>query len=99
MTKDQVIPKGMLVIYSQGEYSDYCIVTVGYAKEELRISRLKEEYKNTLENKKPKYLDSYAFANWLVNVKKAIDEINWGEVHTGSWGQLDKEAYTKVMEL
>ena len=81
-----VIKKGELFILTSGEYSDYDLMAVCRADEDIDIEALGDEYlQSRPEERKRYHFGQYRFAKWLLVDKRVITEVPYKEWHTGSY--------------
>lgn len=85
---------GEKILFSDGEYSDYGTGPMIQVLRDLDIGELAQAYQdqapiNEYDNER-RVVDNSAFAAWLVSQGWA-EEIDYDEVHTGSYGQFEIE--------
>ena len=83
------IKKGEIFLFSNGEYSDYEIVTICKAKNDIDIETLKEEYIKNNPDEKEDYFEYYKFVKWIIVDKRLADEIEYKEWYLGEYGIAD----------
>ncbi len=87
-----IIKQGSLFLLTKGDYSDYTIVAVCKAKEDIDIQKLKKEYSSGFDKKKDSSLDLDNFVKWLLVDKDIGEEIECFEWELGSdwWSEFLK---------
>ena len=84
------IYKDTLILISEGEYSDYGVCSALKATDDIDMDDIKKEF-DLLRDENLSSWDRYGnmgtsgFINWLVNIKKIADELDYTEVHTGCY--------------
>ena len=87
MKKRTNIEKGKLVVISQGEYSDYCVLGVFIAQQKFNPDDLREEYLQIHpKHKEPYQFNERMFVEFIVS-KKLVKEIKFDEFHLGGYGE------------
>jgi hypothetical protein len=83
------VKKGQQLLLTEGEYSDYSVIGIFTAKEDLNTKELKAEYlKSYPKQDQPYRSDHHKFVNWLCNTKNLVDEVDFRELHIGSYSSL-----------
>lgn len=85
-----------MITFAAGEYSDYCVEALVYAKKEFNIKEKQAEWEREhTEPKECKYrshplkrLKGTAFLPWLVS-QGLVEDVDYIEIHTGSYGYAD----------
>ena len=81
------LKQGSLFTLSHGEYSDYVIIALCRATEDIDIEALREEYMELYPEQREEYeFSPYQFANWLVNVRRSCEEVEYFYWHIGNYG-------------
>lgn len=94
MSKEQekvkVISKGSVFTVTCGEYSDYMTLAVLKALKDLNTKELQEEYLIEHPEQKDQYESKESqFLAWLINEKGYAEEIEFSELHIGSYSTAD----------
>ena len=84
--KENIIKKGKLFVMTHGEYSDYELMTICKASQDIDVFALQEEY---LENfKKEGWQTVPNFIKWLTVDKNVAEEFLYTEWHLGTYGNI-----------
>lgn len=84
------IPKGSIITTTVGEYSDYGVVAVVRALQDLNPKELRDRYLAEFpEENDPYAFEEYKFQNWL-NKHGYVEELNHFKWHFGAYGHADK---------
>jgi hypothetical protein len=84
-----IIKKGTLIAFTHGEYSDYRLLTIAKAKQDLDIMALREIYLEAHPNNKGEYnFKRFQFLNWLTQ-QRLIKELDYCEWLLGTYGEGD----------
>jgi hypothetical protein len=76
------INKDEIVMFSHGEYSDYCVCTICKAKKDFDQDELLSEYISLNPEQKQDYeFNKDKFLSWLIVDKDVFDEIAYNEWH------------------
>jgi hypothetical protein len=101
------IYKNTLILISEGEYSDYGVSAALKATDDINMDDIKKEFEQLKEDALKSWridadISTGGFVNWLVNIKKVAEELDYTEVHTGSYKfnltALDKNGILKFGE-
>jgi len=76
-----MIEKGNLFIFTSGEYSDYQVVTLCKAAEDIDMEETMKEYYALFPDERDNYLRNNVFINWAINTKKIAEELDYAEWH------------------
>lgn len=88
--KVKVIPKGAIFTVTSGEYSDYYTLTVCKALKEIDTKAMQEEYLSEYPKQKERYcMEESQVIAWVVNEKGYAEEIDFFELHLGSYSNAD----------
>ena len=88
--KIKVIPKGCLFTVTAGEYSYYCTMTVCKALKEIDTKIMQDEYLNEHPRQKEEYsMGKSQVIAWMVNEKGYAEEVDYFELHLGSYSNVD----------
>jgi hypothetical protein len=82
-----MIKKGKLILLTSGEYSDYSVLRVCRCLKDINTKELEKEYLKIYPDQAEAYgLDYYKYLAFLINEKKALEEIKVTEYHIGNYG-------------
>ena len=88
--REMKIKKDDLFILTHGCYSDYSLITVCKALEDIDILFLKEEYLSTNPEQRGRHsFSDYEFTKWLVVDKRMAEEVHCLEWHLGDYADGD----------
>jgi len=97
------LKKGELFVITHGAYSDYELIVLVRAKEDLNIEQLINKFNEKYtENKEPHTypLNSYKLINWLVNIESCVEELELKELNLGYlFNQVSLEKKDEVKEF
>lgn len=83
-----IVKKGTLIMFSDGEYSNYGVTTIVTTREDIDTQALLSEYLDAhLEQKMPYKFSDFGFIKWLIVDKKLIEEIKYTEWHLSDFGE------------
>lgn len=108
VNKDRIIKKGELFILTEGEYSDYQIITLCRALTDLNTANLLNEFTGEERKIGPLKINPYEywerprdsnFPNWIMNVKKVAEEVPLTEWHYETYNEMSADIYRLVGEL
>lgn len=87
---NKVIPKGAIFTVSSGEYSGHETLVVCRALVEINVKDMQEEYLKVFPAQRGKYrLEMLQVINWMTQEKRYADELEFYEVHLGSYWTAD----------
>lgn len=88
--KNKVIPAGVIFTVTCGEYSDYYTLVVCKSLKEINVKQMQQEYLSEHSKQAEKYsLEETEVINWMINTKKYAEEIDFFELHLGSYSVAD----------
>lgn len=91
MKEQNLILKDQLIILSEGAYSDYGVITIGKAIEDIDIKTLTNEYLEIHPEQKEEYhFSEDKFVKWLVIDKGLIEELPYVEWHVADYGSAEE---------
>ncbi len=74
------IKKETMLVLSAGKYSDYMVIAIGKAIQDIDVEQLRSEYFKLYPEQKKSYgLKPSQFLSWLITDKKVIEEMNYEE--------------------
>jgi len=83
------IKQGTLLAVSQGEYSDYGVITIAKAKQDFETDVLVQEYLSTRPEQTQAYhFKELEFVKWLVVDKDLLDEADYKELHLDDYSTV-----------
>ena len=89
------IAKGALFVLTEGEYSDYQMMVVCRATEDIDPQALTREYLAAYPQQAEDYdAEFYHFAKWLTVDRQAAEEAACWEWHLGEYGTFRPELKT-----
>ena len=95
------VKKGQHITFAEGEYSDYCVEALVVSIVEFDLDKLKSEWEsehtsveetNHFKHRSERRVTGTAFLPWLVS-KGLVEDVDYIEIHTGSYGQSNIEVY------
>lgn len=90
------IKVGETFTISDGEYSDYGVIALCRAKQEIDIDSLIQEYLSINPEQIPDYyFEYYKFVKWLLVDKNVAEEIPYRELHLGGYGKAEPKIDTQ----
>lgn len=94
MSKMQIIPKGTLFIMSSGAYSAYSVRALCRATSDIDADALREEFLSGNPYQRERYNFEPAAFIAFVAAKGLFEEMHYGELHLGDYGDPDEMEVT-----
>lgn len=82
-----MIKKGQHITFAEGEYSDYYVNALAVSITEFDLNELKSEWESE-HTSDEREVTGTAFLPWLVS-KGLVEDVDYIEVHTGSYGEAE----------
>lgn len=89
-----LVKAGTYLLLTNGEYSDYAVQNLVKATQDFDIKALEIEYLSLPDRKDRnlfggRFADVNSFSNWLLNIKKVVEEVPHCEWYLGPYGELE----------
>lgn len=84
--KPRIIPKGELTLFTHGEYSDFGVLGLFKASENIDVSLLRKEFERD-NPKREAYGEEHDFTIWIIK-KGYFEEVTYSTLYTGSYGNI-----------